>query len=61
LQHLIGIFEEVAELVSLGAKRFGRKLRRHLDSSNGRIFRDITNFVYLDAGFAGERGLQLLG
>jgi hypothetical protein len=61
LQHLIGIFEEVAVLVSLRAKRFRGELRGHLDTSHGRIFRDVANLVYLDAGFAGERGLQLLG
>jgi hypothetical protein len=39
------------------AKRFRRELRGNLDSGHGRIFRDIPNFVDLDAGFAGERRL----
>ena len=43
------------------AKRSRRKLRGNLDSSHGRIFRDITNLVHLDAGFTGERGFQLFG
>jgi hypothetical protein len=60
LQHLIGIFKEVAVLVSVRAKRFRRELRGHLDPSHGRIFRDVANLVDLDAGFAGKRGLQLL-
>jgi hypothetical protein len=42
------------------AKRFRRELRGNLDSSHGRIFRDIPNFVYLNAGFARQRVLQLL-
>jgi hypothetical protein len=61
LQHLIGIFKEVAVLVSLRAKRFCGELRGHLDPSHRRIFGDVANLVHLDAGFAGERGLQLLG
>jgi hypothetical protein len=61
LQHFVGIFKEVAELVAVRAQSFRRELRGNLDSSDGRIFRDIANLVHLDAGFAGERGLQLLG
>jgi hypothetical protein len=57
LQHLIGIFKEVAVLLSLRAERFRCELRGHLDSSHGRVFRDVANLVHLDAGFAGERGL----
>jgi hypothetical protein len=61
LQHLIGIFEEVAVLVSMRTKRLRSELRGHLNPSHGRIFRDVANLVHLDAGIAGERGLQLLG
>jgi hypothetical protein len=41
-------------------KRFRRELRGNLDSGQGRIFSDITNFVHLNAGFARQRVLQLL-
>jgi hypothetical protein len=43
------------------AKRLGSKLRGDLDSGHRRIFRDVANLVYLDAGFSGEGGFQLLG
>jgi hypothetical protein len=42
------------------AQRFRRELRGNLDSSHGGVFRDIANLVDLDAGFAGQRVLQLL-
>jgi hypothetical protein len=57
LQHLVGIFKEVAELVTMRAQRFRGQLRGHLDSGHGRIFRDVADLVNFDAGFAGERGL----
>jgi hypothetical protein len=60
LQHLVGIFKKVAELVAVRAQCFRGELRGNLDSSDGRIFRDVANLVYLDAVFAGERGFQLL-
>jgi hypothetical protein len=44
----------------LRAEHFGGKLRGNLDSGHRGIFRHVTNLVYLDAGFAGERGFQLL-
>jgi hypothetical protein len=42
------------------AEHLGRKLRGYLDSGHGGIFGDVTNLVYLYAGFPGERGFQLL-
>jgi hypothetical protein len=54
LQHLVGIFKEVAELVTMRAQRFRGQLRGHLDSGHGRIFRDVADLVNFDAGFAGE-------
>jgi hypothetical protein len=59
LQQLIGIFEEVPELFALCAEGFGGELRRYFDSRYGRVFRHITNLIDLDAGFTGERRLQL--
>jgi hypothetical protein len=59
LQHLVGIFEEVFELIALGAQRLGGELRRDLDSRHGGILSDVANLVDLDAGFAGQRGFQL--
>jgi hypothetical protein len=59
LQEFVGVFKEIFELVALGAERLRGKLRGHLDSRHGRIFRNVANLVDLDAGFAGERGFQL--
>ncbi len=56
LQHFVGVFKKVAELVAVCAKRFRGELRSNFDSRDGRIFRHITNLVHLDAGFTGERG-----
>jgi hypothetical protein len=44
----------------LRAEHFGRELRGNLDSGYGRIFRDVTNLIYLNAGLASECGFQLL-
>jgi hypothetical protein len=60
LQHLVGIFKKVAVLFALGAKHLGCQLRGNLDSGHGRIFRDVANLVYLDAGLPGESRFQLL-
>jgi len=57
LQHFVGVFEKVLELIALGAERFRRQLRGHFDSRNRGIFRHVTNFVDLDTGFPGQRGL----
>jgi hypothetical protein len=53
LQHFVGIFKKVAVLVALRAEHLGRQLRGNLDSGDGGIFGDVTNLVYLDAGFPG--------
>jgi len=57
LQHLVGIFKKVAELVTVRAQRFCGQLRGHLDSGHGRILRDVADLVNFDAGLTGERGL----
>jgi hypothetical protein len=59
LQELVRVFEEILKLVALCAESFGCQLRGHLDSRDGRIFRDIANLVDLDARFTGECGFQL--
>jgi hypothetical protein len=59
LEKLVGVFEEILEFVPLGTKRFRRQLRGNLDSCNGRILRDIANFIDLNARLTGERGFQL--
>jgi hypothetical protein len=61
LQHFVRVFKEVSEFVTRRAEYFLRKLRRHLDPCHRRIFRNIANFVYLDAGLPRQRGFQLLG
>jgi hypothetical protein len=61
LQHFVGIFKKILELVTLGSEHFGGELRGHFDSGNGGVFRDIANFVDFDAGLTGERGFDLLG
>jgi hypothetical protein len=60
LQELVGVFEEILELVTLGAESFCGKLRGHFDSRHGGIFGDIANLVDLDARFTGEGRFQLL-
>jgi len=59
LQHLLWIFEKVLELVRLSTKHLRGQLRSHLDSGNGTVFRDKSNFVDFDAWIASQRGLQL--
>jgi hypothetical protein len=59
LQELVRVFEEILKLFALCAESFRCQLRGHLDSRHGRIFRDIANFVDLDARFTGECGFQL--
>src|SRR5262249_258798 len=61
LQQLIRVFEKVLELITLSTQDFCGQLCADLDAANGRIFRNITNLVYFDGGFSGERGFQLLG
>jgi hypothetical protein len=60
LQELVGVFEEILELIALRAQSLGRELRGHLDPGYRRIFGNIANLVDLNAGFTGERRFQLL-
>ena len=59
MQQLVRVFEEILKLVALGAESFRCELRGHLNSRHGRIFRDVANFVDLDARFTGEGRFQL--
>jgi hypothetical protein len=56
LQEFVGIFEEILKLLTLRAECFRGELRRYLDSGDGRVFRNVANFVDLDAGFTSQRG-----
>ncbi len=59
LQHLVGIFEEIPEFVASRPEYLLRKLRRHLDARYGRIFRDVADFIHLDAGISRQGRFQL--
>jgi hypothetical protein len=59
LEHLVGVFEEILEFVSGRSEYFLRQLRRHLDARHRRIFRDVADFIDLDARLASQRGFQL--
>jgi hypothetical protein len=59
LQHLVGIFEEIPELVASRPEYLLRELRRHLDARHRGIFRDVADFIHLDAGVARECRFQL--
>jgi len=59
LQHFVGVFEEIFELISGCAQYFLGELRRHFDARDRRVFRHVANLIHLDAGFAGERRFQL--
>jgi hypothetical protein len=59
LQHFVGIFKKISEFVAGSSKSFGGELSGNFDSSHGRIFGDIADFVDLDAVVAGQCGLQL--
>jgi hypothetical protein len=61
LQQLVRVFKKISEFTALRAQRFGRQLRRHLDSRHRRIFRHVANLIHLDARVATQRGLKLLG
>jgi len=56
LQHLVGIFEEIFEFVASRPEYLLRKLRRHLDARHRGVFRDVADFIHLDAGVSRERG-----
>jgi hypothetical protein len=59
LQQFVGIFKEIAKLVALCAQHFRGQLRGNFDSCDGGVFRHVADLIHLDAGVAGERGLQL--
>jgi hypothetical protein len=61
LQHFVRIFEEVSELVARRPEYLLRKLRRNLDARHRGIFRNIADFIDLDARISCERGFQLFG
>ena len=61
LQHLVGVFEEVSKFVSRRAEYLLRKLRRNLDARHRSVFRDVADFIHLDAGISCQRGFQLFG
>jgi hypothetical protein len=61
LQHLVGVFEEVSKFVARRAQYLLRKLRRNLDARHRRVFRNVADFIHLDAGISGQRGFQLFG
>jgi len=61
LQHLVGVFEEIFEFLASRPEYLLRQLRRHLDARYRRIFRDIADFVHLDAGVSRQRCFQLFG
>jgi hypothetical protein len=61
LQELVGIFQEILELVALRSKHFGSELRGHLNSGDRRVFGNVADLIDLDAVFASESGFQLIG
>jgi hypothetical protein len=61
LEHFVGIFEEVLELVARSAQHFLCELRRYFNSRHRRIFRDVSNLIDFDRRVAGKCGLQLFG
>jgi hypothetical protein len=52
LQHLVGVFKEIFEFVARRPEDFLRKLRRHLDARYRRVFRNVADFIHLDAGLS---------
>jgi hypothetical protein len=56
LQEFVGIFEEILKLFALRTECFRGELGCYFDSGDGRVFRNVTNFVDLDAGFTGKGG-----
>jgi hypothetical protein len=61
LQEFVGVFKEILELVALCAESLRGQLRGHLNTGNGRVFRNVTNLIDLNACFTGKRGFQLFG
>jgi hypothetical protein len=61
LQKFVGIFQKVPEPIALRSKNFCGQLRRHLYAGDGRILRNVTDLIHLDAGLPSQRGLELFG
>jgi hypothetical protein len=61
LEHLVRVFKEVPELVARRAEYLLRKLRGNLDARHRSVFRNIADFIHLDAGVSRQRGFQLFG
>jgi hypothetical protein len=61
LQHLVRVFEEVSKFVARCAEHFLRKLRGNLDARHRRIFRNVADFIDLDARIPRQRAFQLFG
>jgi len=59
LQHFVGVFEEIFEFVASRSEYLLRKLCRHLDARHRGIFRDVTDFIHLDAGVSRQGRFQL--
>jgi hypothetical protein len=59
LEQSIGIIKKILELVAMRTECFRGELRGHFDSGHGRIFRDVADFIDLNARFPGERGFEL--
>jgi hypothetical protein len=45
----------------LRTQDFGSQLRSNFYTCDRRVFRNVTDLIYFNAGFACERGFQLLG
>jgi len=59
LQHLIWVFKEISKFVTRRAQHFLRKLRRNFDPRHGRIFRNVADFIHLDASVSRQSAFQL--
>jgi hypothetical protein len=53
LEKSVRVIKKILEFVTVRTKRFCGKLRGHFDASHGRIFRDVADFIHLNAGFSG--------
>jgi hypothetical protein len=61
LQHLVRVFEKVSEFVARRSEDLLRKLRCNLDACHRSVFRNVADFIHLDAGISRQRGFQLFG
>jgi hypothetical protein len=56
LQHLVRVFEKVFEFVARRSEYLLRKLRCNLDARHRSVFRNVADFIHLDAGISRQRG-----